>query len=106
MAAQFHGDVLMCGNDDMEFRTPDWPELILAEANKYPDGLFNIGVRVGLNDDKFPFSIVSRRLAQAMGWLNDPRLLYSDVFLLDVARAFRRAVRLNSVFVFHDWAGH
>jgi hypothetical protein len=106
MAAVARGDVLMCCNDDAEFQTPGWPALILAEANNYPDGIFNIGVRVGLNDDKFPFSVVSRRMMDRMGCLNDPRLLFSDVFLLDVARAFNRAVRLDSVTVFHHWAGH
>jgi hypothetical protein len=106
MAAVTRGDVLMCCNDDAEFQTPGWPALILAEANNYPDGIFNIGVHVGLNDDKFPFSVVSRRMIDAMGCLNDPRLLFSDVFLLDVARAFNRAVRLDTVTVSHQWAGH
>jgi hypothetical protein len=106
MAAVARGDVLMCCNDDAEFRTPGWPALLLAKANNYPDGIFNIGVHVGLNDDKFPFSVVSRRMVEQIGCLNDPRLLFSDVFLLDVARAFNRAVRLDTVTVFHDWAGH
>jgi len=105
MAAIAQGDVLMCCNDDAEFQTPGWPALLLEEANKYPDGIFNIGVNVGLNDDKFPFSVVSRRMVEAMGCLNDPRLLFSDVFLLDVAKAFNRAVRLNTVTVRHHWAG-
>jgi hypothetical protein len=106
MAAIAHGDIMMCCNDDAEFQTPGWPALLLEEANKYPDGIFNIGVNVGLNDDKFPFSVVSRRMIEAMGCLNDTRLLFSDVFLLDVAKAFNRAVRLDSVTVFHHWAGH
>ena len=106
MAAVAAGDILMCCNDDVEFRTPGWPQLLLDEANRYPDGVFNIGVDVGLNDEKFPFSVVSRRMVEAMGCLNDSRLLFSDIFLLDVAKAFGRAVRLNTVTVFHDWAGH
>jgi hypothetical protein len=106
MAAIASGDILMCCNDDVEFRTPGWPALLLEEANRYPDGVFNIGVNVGLNDDKFPFSVVSRALVQAIGCLNDPRLLFSDVFLLDVAKSFNRAVRLETVTIFHDWAGH
>jgi hypothetical protein len=106
LAAISSGDVLMCCNDDVEFRTPGWPRLLLDEANTYPDGIFNIGVDVGLNDDKFPFSVVSRRMVDMMGCLNDPRLLFSDIFLLDVAKAFGRAVRLDTVTVFHDWAGH
>jgi hypothetical protein len=106
MARLATGDLLMCGNDDVEFRTPGWPRMLLDAANRYPDGIFNLGVRVGLNDDKFPFSVVSRKLVDALGFINDERLLFSDVFLLDVAAAFDRAIRLESVTVFHDWAGH
>jgi hypothetical protein len=106
MAGIASGDVFMCCNDDVEFRTVGWSQMILDEANHYPDGIFNIGVSVGLNDDKFPFSVVSRMLCEAMGCLNDPRLLFSDVFLLDVARYFGRAISLPSVSIVHDWAGH
>lgn len=106
MAAVASGDVLMCCNDDVVFQTPDWPHLLLAEARKYPDGIFNFGVNVGLNDDKFPFSIVSRKMVRMMGFINDERLLFSDVFLLDVARHFDRAIRVENVTIFHDWAGH
>jgi hypothetical protein len=106
MAAVASGDVLMCCNDDVVFQTPDWPRLLLAEAQKYPDGIFNFGVNVGLNDDKFPFSIVSRKLVRMLGFINDERLLFSDVFLLDVARHFDRAIRVETVTILHDWAGH
>jgi hypothetical protein len=106
MLKQASGDLLLCGNDDMVFRTRDWVGLILDFANQYPDGLFNIGVTTGLNDDKFPFSIVSRKLTELMGLINDPRLLFSDIFLLDVARAFDRSMRITTVEIAHDWAGH
>jgi hypothetical protein len=99
------GDLFVCGNDDMVFETKNWPEILIEEANKFPDGIFNIGVATGLNDDKFPFSVVSRKLAEAMGKINDERLLFSDIFLLDVAKHFGRAVRINSVAFRHDWAG-
>jgi hypothetical protein len=100
------GDLLICGNDDMLFETKDWPRLIIQEANKYPDGIFNIGVSTGLNDEKFPFSIVSRQFVDKLGKINDERLLFSDIFLLDVAKHFHRAVVLRSVTFRHDWAGH
>ena len=106
MARVANGDILMCCNDDIVFETPDWPAMILEEANKYPDGIFNIGIDTGLNIDKFPFSIVSRRIIDILGFLNDERLLFSDVFLLDLARHFNRAITLLSVRIFHDWAGH
>ena len=106
MAKVAEGDLLMCCNDDVIFDTPGWPAILLAEAEKYSDGIFNFGVNVGLNDDKFPFSIVSRRLHDILGFINDERLLFSDVFLLDVAKAFDRAIRLTNVSISHDWAGH
>ena len=106
MAAVATGDLLMCCNDDVVFQTPGWPGLLLTEARKYPDGIFNFGVNVGLNDDFFPFSIVSRQMVRTLGFINDERLLFSDVFLLDVAKHFNRAIRVKSVTIFHDWAGH
>lgn len=106
MAGVASGDLLICGNDDMRFATRGWQSLIIEEADKYPDGIFNIGVSTGLNDDKFPFSIVSRRLVDAMGQINDPRLLFSDIYLLDVTKHFGRAIRTDKVAFPHDWAGH
>ena len=94
------------GNDDMIFVTPDWPRLVIEEANKYPDGIFDIGVRTGLNDENFPFSIVSRQLVDRLGMINDERLLFSDIFLLDIARHFNRAISLHSVIIYHDWTGY
>ena len=105
MASIAKGDLLMCCNDDVLFMTPNWPALILDEAAKYPDGIFNLGVNVGINDDLFPFSIVSRKLVNILGFINDERLLCSDIFLRDVARHFNRTIRIDSVTVLHDWAG-
>jgi hypothetical protein len=105
MLAASTGDVLMLGNDDMVFRTIDWPALVLAEANKYPDGLFDIGVTT-FNQDHFPFSIVSRKAVERIGFIWDPRLVWGDLFLRDVMSAFDRCVRLPFVEIEHDWVGH
>ena len=106
MVGQATGDIFVCGNDDMIFETADWPRLIIEEANKYPDGIFNIGVNTDLNDENYPFSIVSRQLVERLGRINDERLLFSDIYLLDIARHFDRAIRLRTVTIRHDWAGH
>lgn len=106
MARIASGDLLICCNDDVIFKTKGWPGILLQEASKYPDGIFLFGVNTCLNDDKFPFSIVSNKLVDILGFLNDERLLFSDVFLLDVAKYFNRAIRITSVTIFHDWAGH
>ena len=106
MAAIATGDLLICGNDGMIFQTQGWPRLIIEEANKYPDGIFSIGVSTSLNDDNFAFSIVSRQFVQKLGKINDERLLVSDIFLLDVMKHFGRAMKLRTVAFLHDWAGH
>jgi hypothetical protein len=98
------GDVLMTGNDDMVFRTPGWPALLLAEANRYPDGVFNLGVSTH-NATHFPFSTIARVAADAMGYVHDPRLYWGDVFLRDVMAAFDRAVLVPTVTIDHDWRG-
>lgn len=99
------GDVLMCGNDDMVFKTPGWAPLILAEANRHEDGLFDIGVRT-YNEDHYPFFTVSRQAADRLGFLFDPRLFWGDIFWRDVMGTLGRCVKLPSVEVEHDWMGH
>lgn len=99
------GDVLLCGNDDMVFRTPGWAEQVLDVANCYPDGVFDIGVRT-FNESHYPFAIVSRRLTEVLGFIWDPRLFWGDVYLRDVMQAVGRCVPLPAVHIDHDWIGH
>lgn len=99
------GDVLMCGNDDMVFRTVGWPALVLEAANAYPDGLFDLGVSTH-NAMHYPFSIVSRAATECLGFLWDPRIFWGDVFLRDVMDAFGRCVMLPHVAIAHDWIGN
>lgn len=98
------GDVLMCGNDDMVFKTPVWPSLVLELANKHPDGLFDIGVST-YNEDHYPFYIVSRWAADVLGFLIDPRVFWADIYWRDIMGAFGRCVKLPTVQIDHDWAG-
>jgi hypothetical protein len=105
MARAANGNVLMCGNDDMVFRTPGWARTILDAANEYPDGLFDFGVST-YNEDHYPFSIVSRYVVQRLGFLWDPRIYWGDIFLRDVMGAFDRCRMLPSVQIDHDWAGN
>ena len=99
------GDVLMLGNDDMVFKTEGWAEKVLAAANCYPDGLFDIGVSTH-NETHFPFSIVSAQAVQTIGGFCYPRVFWVDMFLRDVMAAFGRCVMLRSVRIDHDWAGN
>lgn len=99
------GDVIMVGNDDMIFQSDGWDRKILKEANCYPDGLFNIGIST-LNASHFPFSIVSRWVVDALGFVYDPRLFWGDIYLRDIMFAFGRSVMLSEVRIDHNWAGY
>lgn len=105
LAAVASGDVLMCGNDDMVFRSHGWALAILAAADKYPDGLYDFGVRTH-NEEHYPFSVVSRRAVEALGFLWDPTIFWGDIYLRDVMAHFGRAIMLPDVLIEHDWAGH
>lgn len=98
------GDVMLCGNDDMVLRTDHWALKILQAANQFPDGLFDFGVSTH-NETHFPFSIVSRRAAERLGFLWDPTIFWGDIFLRDTMAAFGRAVPLPEVQIDHEWAG-
>jgi len=104
MAKASTGSILMCGNDDMVFQTQDWPTYIIDVANQFPDGLFDLGVDT-MNRDNFPFSTVSRRAVERMGFLWDPRIFWGDIFLRDVMSFFGRCYILPNVRIDHDWAG-
>lgn len=99
------GSIIMCCNDDAVFRTENWDEKIEAKAEQFPDGIYNIGVATKVNEQVFPFSIVSRRLTEILGFINDERLLYSDLFLRDVCNSFGRCIFMQDVVIEHDWAG-
>lgn len=98
------GDVVMLGNDDMEFVTPGWATQILAAANRYPDGVFNIGVTTH-NAAHFPLSLVSAAAVRKLGFIYDPRIFWGDIYLRDVMGTLGRQHLLPQVEIRHQWAG-
>lgn len=104
LASVADGDVLMCGNDDMVFQSPGWALTILEEANNYPDGLFDFGVST-FNESHYPFSTVSKKFVEALGFIWDPRIFWGDIYLRDVMRAFDRCKMIPDVRIDHVWAG-
>lgn len=99
------GDVLMSGNDDIIFRSAGWAPAILEEANKHPDGVFNIGPAT-LNELHYPYGITSRVAADARGFYWDPSIFWGDIYLRDIVAFFGRCVLLPNVLIQHDWAGN
>jgi hypothetical protein len=99
------GDLLLAGNDDLEFQTPGWDRLLEQAAARYPDGIFDLGVDDRLNNGNYCFPCVSRRVVELFGFFFDDRLLYPDIWLRDVMAPFGRAVRVDEVVILHKWQG-
>lgn len=104
MAAVATGNILLLGNDDMVFKTLNWPVHVIAAANQYPDGLFDIGYST-FNATHYPFSTISRRVVDHVGYFWPPQIFWGDIFWRDVMGAFGRTVMLDDVAIEHDWAG-
>lgn len=104
MAAVATGDVLFLGNDDMVFKTHGWPTKVIDTANRYPDGIFVIGYDT-LNSTHYPFSTISRRVVNHLGYFWPPGIFWGDIFWRDVMGAFKRTIMLPHVAIEHDWAG-
>lgn len=100
MADIASGDLLMCGNDDMRFETVGWPAMLESAAAAYPDRFVNLGVSTS-TEAVLPFSCIPRMLLDRLGFINDPRLLWSDVFLRDVFEAFDRVRMVPEVHITH-----
>lgn len=104
MARNSTGDVLLLGNDDMLFKTPGWPNQVLSAANQHPDGVFVLGYST-FNATHYPFSTISRRVVEHVGFFWPPHVFWGDIFWRDVMGAFGRTVMLSDVEIEHRWVG-
>jgi len=102
MARLATGDILVCCNDHTIIETPGWPQLVIEAANRYPDGIFNIGISTELAEEAWAFPCVSRKLVQQLGFITDECLAYPDIFLLDIAKHFGRSIKLSTVSFRYD----
>ncbi len=89
----------------MVFQTPDWSWKVLDVANRYPDGIFALGVET-YNAKNFPFAIVSKQAVELMGRIHPVDVFWGDVYLRDVMAAFGRAIRIPEVTIDHEWIGN
>jgi len=105
LATKSHGELILMINDDAEFITPGWDVKLAEEAAKYPDGIFNLGVDTVYNAQNFVFPCISRKMYQILGKIHDERLIYSDLWLRDVAKTFNRAIYMPEVKISHKWVG-
>lgn len=103
-ARQARATLVLVVNDDVEFQTAGWDAHLQAAASQYPDGIFDLGVTT-MNAGKFVFPCVSSRQIGILGGVFDERLIYTDIWLRDVVKPFKRAIRVPKVTITHHWEG-
>ena len=103
-ARQARAKLVLVVNDDVEFQTAGWDAHLQAAASQYPDGIFDLGVTT-MNAGKFVFPCVSSRQIVILGGVFDERLIYTDIWLRDVVKPFKRAIRVPKVTITHHWEG-
>lgn len=99
------GSIFMCGNDDIEFKTPGWDQLIEAEFSKYPDGILLVGGDDGFTRGRaIPHPFVSRRWVELQGYFSAPYFesdYGTDTWNEDIAQMVNRRVYLPNLLIFH-----
>lgn len=99
-----HGELVLVVNDDAEFLTFAWDDLLMQAASEYKDGIFDLSVDTVLNNENFVFPCTSRRVVDLIG-VHDERVIYNDIWLRDVMAHFGRAIKVPNVTVRHNWEG-
>ena len=95
----------MCGNDDIEFKTPGWDAMIEAEFAKYPDQILLCGGDDGFTHGKaIPHPFVSRKWCEIQGFFSAPYFesdYGTDTWNEDIARMIGRRVYLPELLIYH-----
>lgn len=93
LAEMCKGDVLIMGNDDLEYRTQDWDKLLLQELSVYHDDIYCAWMEDGINADRHcAFPIVSRLWYETLGYFT-PGVFnfgYNDTWVYDIGKRVDR----------------
>lgn len=104
MAEQCKGDVMIMGNDDLEYRTPNWDTLLITELQKYPDQIYVAWMEDGINADRHcAFPIISRKWYQTLGYFA-PGVFnfgYNDTWIYDIGKRVNRCHYMSHIKAEH-----
>lgn len=103
-----HGDILMCGGDDLVFETQNWDEKVIEAFNKYPDEIALVwGPDGAFAAQLATHPIVSRKWVETLGWFFPPiGLTYAnDNFLYNLANRLNRLHFISDLSIRHQWIG-
>lgn len=103
-----HGDILMCGGDDLVFETPNWDQLILVAFEKFPDEIILVYGQDGtFGSGLATHPIISRKAVETVGWFFPPiGLTYAnDNFLFNLYHRLPRLHFMGELSIKHQWDG-
>ena len=87
-------DILIMGNDDMQYRTLGWDQLLEIEVKKFPDKIFCMWFHDLINGEKHcAFPIVSKEWYQILGYFT-PGVFnfgFNDTWIYHIALLIKRA---------------
>ena len=98
------GDIIIMGNDDLMYRTPQWDVRVEQAVEQYPDEIYCMWMEDGINSGAHcAFPIVSRKWCETLGYFT-PGVFhfgYNDTWVYDIAMRVDRTQFLNNIIGEH-----
>jgi hypothetical protein len=106
MAKDSMGDVIIMGNDDLIYRTPEWDSILRKELSTIKDDIYCAWFDDGINGEKHcAFPIISRKWVETLGYCFAPagtfNFGYNDTWVFDVGKRVRRLKYIPNILVEH-----
>jgi glycosyl transferase/beta-hydroxylase protein BlmF len=106
MAKVSMGDVIIMGNDDLIYRTPEWDSILMKELSPIKDNIYCAWVNDGINQDKHcAFPIISRKWIETLGYCFAPEgtfnFGYNDTWVFDIGKRVGRLKYIPNILVEH-----
>ncbi len=97
-------EILMMGNDDLIFNTPQWDEILVKETKNFPDKIYCMWFNDGINDGRHcAFPIISDLWFKTVGYFSPGifNFLYNDTWIFDIAKRIDRGHYIPQVTAEH-----
>ena len=98
-------DIVMMGNDDFVFQTPNWDDRVREAFSAYPDRILCAWPDDGINGQKQAALVtVSRKWCETLGYFVPEifRFFRHDTWIYDIAKRIDRLCYLPEVIVKHE----
>ena len=106
MAKDCMGDVIIMGNDDLIYRTPNWDIKLIKELSTIKDNIYCAWVNDGINGERHcAFPIISRKWVETLGYCFAPEgtfnFGYNDTWVYDIGKRVGRLKYIPDILVEH-----